>query len=159
MNNESGAMEYSNSGNTNAAVPSSNCVCYGPIRYFARKGKAPTLITGRKSKFEQLDGEEEMKRELRRQKNRLLSQQLKEKREKIFSDLLTRIDQLEREQSHLCDYIQQLQEHRDDLLQEMEDIQQDPLANLIQQNEMALFFEEHDHQDFDTDLLISTLKS
>lgn len=157
MNNESGAMDYSNS--KNATVPSSNCVCFGPIRYFARKGKAPTLSTGRKSKFEQLDGEDEMRRELRRQKNRVLSQQLKEKREKIFSDLLTRIDQLEREQSHLCTHIQQLQEHRDDLLQEMQCIQQDPLTNLIYQNQMTLFFEQHDHQDFDTELLISTLKS
>ena len=150
------AMEHCNS---TGRSPSDNCVCYGPIRYFARKTKAPTLSTGRKSKFEPLDGEEETKRELRRQKNRLLSQQLKEKREKIVVDLLTSINQLEQEQNQLFNYIKQLKGHRDDLVHAIEDMQQDPLTNLLNHKDLLLFFEQYDHQDCDTDILLSTLNN
>ena len=41
--------------------------------FLLEKRKAPTLSTGRKSKFEELQGEELIRREYRREKNRLLS--------------------------------------------------------------------------------------
>ena len=84
---------------------SDNCVKYGPIKYFARRSKAPTLSTGRKSKYEDLTGEEFLQRELQREKKRILSKKLKEKREKIYNDLLEELGQLEQTNCQLTNSI------------------------------------------------------
>jgi hypothetical protein len=51
---------------------STNCIYYCPIRFYRRRGKAPTLLTGRRSRFEQVNEEEQFTRDLKRQKNRFL---------------------------------------------------------------------------------------
>jgi hypothetical protein len=134
-----------------------SCVHYGPIRFYRRRGKAPTLLTGRKSKFEKLKGEEQIQRDLRRQKNRLLSKKLKEKRENIHNELLQQIKQLEQKYFYLLNYIQQLQLYKNNLSNKLEYSKQDPLFNLINQNQFTLFFEQYDDSIFDTNSLISTL--
>jgi len=95
---------------------SDNCVKYGPIKYFARRSKAPTLSTGRKSKYEDLTGEEFLQRELQREKKRILSKKLKEKREKIYNDLLEELGQLEQTNCQLTNSIEQLYSYKTDLL-------------------------------------------
>jgi hypothetical protein len=152
-------MTSSNSSDCDESVSSNNFIAYGPIRYFSRKGKAPTLSTGRKSKFQELHGDELIQRELRREKNRLLSKKLKEKRETILNKLLQQVDELEGKHSHLLSHIEQLQLYKNDLSYELETINQDPLLNLINQNEVRLFFEQYDYQDFDTNSLISMLST
>jgi len=143
--------------NCNSNVSLDSCVYYGPIRFYRRRGKAPTLLTGRKSKFEKLDGEEKIRRDLRRQKNRLLSKKLKEKRENIFNELLQQMKELEQKQLYLLNSIQQLQLYKNNLYNKLENSKQDSLFNLINQNQFTLFFEQYDHSNFDTDSLISTL--
>jgi len=132
-----------------------NCIYYGPIRFYRRRGKAPTLLTGRKSKFEQLSGEEQIQRELRREKNRLLSKKLKEKRENILNSLIEQIHELEKKHFYLLNNIEQLQLYKDNLSYKLEDCKQDSLSYLINQNQIPLFFEEYDHSSLDTDSLIT----
>jgi len=159
MPNDYDEMVHSNSSDNDGSVSSSNYISYGPIRYFRRKRKAPTLSTGRKSRFEELHGEELIQREYRREKNRLLSKKLKEKREMILNELLEQVNELEEKHSHLLYYIEHLESYKNDLSHELENINQDPLSNLINQSEIRLFFEQYDHQDFDTNSLISILSS
>jgi hypothetical protein len=157
MQNDYDEMVHSNSSDYDGSVSSSNYVSYGPIRFFSRKGKAPTLLTGRKSRFEELHGEELIQREYRREKNRLLSKKLKEKREMIENELLQQISQLENEHEHLLNRIEQLKLHKDYLCRKLEDVKQDPVFNLIYETQFTLFFEQYDHSSFDTMSLISTL--
>jgi hypothetical protein len=157
MPNDYDEMVHSNSSDYDGSVSSSNYISYGPIRFFSRKGKAPTLSTGRKSRFEELHGEELIQREYRREKNRLLSKKLKEKREMIENDLTQQINQLEREHEYLLYRIEQLKLRRDYLCHRLEDVKQDPVFNLIYQTQYTLFFEEYDHSSLDTMSLISTL--
>jgi predicted nuclease with TOPRIM domain len=148
-------MESPSSVNSDENSSSTNCITYGPIRFYGRKSKAPTLSTGRKSKFEELQGEEFYRRELRREKNRLLSKNLKAKRDNILHNLLEEINQLEEQNSSLLDHIEQLHLYKKDLSNKLDNLNRDPLLNLINQNDIPLFFEEYDHEDFDTNSLMS----
>ena len=138
------------------SVSSSNHICYGPIHYFRRKGKAPTLLTGRKSKFEELQGEELAERERRREKNRLLSRRLKEKRDNIQNELVEKLNQLENKHSYLLHQVEHLYSRRSDLTNQVEQLREDPLIDLIQHNG-RLYFEDFADDDFDTDSMIVTL--
>jgi hypothetical protein len=155
--NNSNKVELSYSVNRNENVSSNSCIYYGPIRFYRRRRKAPTLLTGRKSKFEELQGEEKIQRELRREKNRLLSRRLKETRENILDELLQQVKQLEQRESYLLNYIEQLKLHKKDLFNKLDNSKQDPLFNLINQNQFTLFFEQYDYSSFDTDSIISSL--
>ncbi len=157
MANDYYQMVHSNSSEGDENVSSNNYTSYGPIRFFSRKRKAPTLLTGRKSRFEELHGEELIQREYRREKNRLLSKKLKEKRENIQNELIEQINQLEKEHEQLFNRIEQLKSYKNDLYRKLEAIQQDPVFNLIYHTETTLFFEEYDHSSFDMMTLISTL--
>ena len=60
---------------------------YGPIVVRPRKNPAPTLASGRKSKYAQLTAEEEYRREIRRRRNRLAAEKCKFKRNEIEEKL------------------------------------------------------------------------
>ena len=60
---------------------------YGPIVVRPRKNPAPTLASGRKSKYAQLTSEEEYRREVRRRRNRLAAEKCKVKRNEIEEKL------------------------------------------------------------------------
>jgi hypothetical protein len=122
-----------------------NCIHYGPIRYYRRRGKAPTLLTGRRSKYEQVTGEEHIKRDLRRQRNRFLSKQLKQKRETIERELIQQVKQLQQHQFYLKSEINQLISYKKYLLDKREESESDPLINLITKNDIPLFFQEYHH--------------
>ena len=147
----------SSSPDSDENTSSSNYINYGPIRFFGRKGKAPTLSTGRKSKFEQLHGEALAEREHRRERNRLLSKRLKEKRESIEKDLIEKINQLEGEHEQLLNRIEHLQYHQNYLYHKLDEVQHDPVFTLIHRREVTLFFEEYDYSSVDTTTLIATL--
>lgn len=95
---------------------STNYVYYGPIRCYFRRKQAPTLSTGRRSKFELVSDEERLKRDVRRQRNRLLAKKLKEKREKILMDLLEQVKQLEEKEFIMENLINQLQSKKNNLI-------------------------------------------
>ncbi|CAF1123884.1 unnamed protein product [Adineta steineri] len=137
-------------------ILSNNCIYYGPIRFYGRRRKAPTLSTGRRSKFEEVNEEEEIRRNKRREKNRLLSKRLKEKREKILNELIQQINQLEEKQFYLQNTVEQLHSHRNQLINKLSNANKDPLLNLIYQNDVPLFFQQVDDLQFDTDSLIIT---
>ena len=121
-----------------------NCINYGPIRYYRRRGKAPTLLTGRRSKSEPIDGmneEERIKRELVRQRKRFLSRKLKEKRDNIEKELLEQVKQLQQYHFQLQSEVKQLMSYKEHLCNRSEEIKEDPLSKLINEDDVPLFFE------------------
>ena len=70
---------------------------YGPIVVRPRKNPAPTLASGRKSKYTVLAAEEERKREIRRSRNRQAAEKCKQKRGEIEEQLELRLKYLEGE--------------------------------------------------------------
>ncbi|CAF3386732.1 unnamed protein product [Rotaria sp. Silwood1] len=90
-------------------------VRYGPITVNPRKQPSKTLFTGRRSKYEPLNNDEEEKRRLRRERNRAAATKCREKRENILANLedeyhkelnthtnyLTTIQQLQAKKQHL----------------------------------------------------------
>ncbi|CAF3599744.1 unnamed protein product [Rotaria sordida] len=90
-------------------------VRYGPITVNPRKQPSKTLFTGRRSKYEILSNDEDEKRRLRRERNRVAATKCREKRENILTHLqneydkelnnhtnfLKTIDQLNTKKQHL----------------------------------------------------------
>jgi hypothetical protein len=74
---------------------------YGPIVVRPRKNPAPTLRTGRKSKYIALTAEEEQKRELRRKRNRQAAEKCKLKRSEIEDKLEIDLKNLMSEQNNI----------------------------------------------------------
>lgn len=74
---------------------------YGPIVVRPRKNPAPTLRTGRKSKYIELTDEEERKRELRRSRNRQAAEKCKQKRSEIEDKLESDLKVLLNEQTNI----------------------------------------------------------
>lgn len=85
-------MNISGSGGEVAFIKSKNGKVtvekrYGPIVVRPRRHPAPTLASGRKSKYTTLDMEEEQKREVRRRRNRQAAEKCKMKRFEIEQTL------------------------------------------------------------------------
>jgi hypothetical protein len=76
---------------------------YGPIVVRPRRHPAPTLASGRKSKYTTLDQDEEMKRELRRRRNRQAAEKCKLKRYEIETKLEADLTALLNERKSLDD--------------------------------------------------------
>lgn len=93
----------------------SNTVAYGPITVTVRKTQPPTLATGRRSKFLQLEGEEAIKRELRRKRNRDAAKKLKEKRFVIEQQLQKDIEDLESKEKELTSKVKNLETYKEEL--------------------------------------------
>lgn len=74
---------------------------YGPVVIRPRKKPAPTLSSGRRSKNAVLTPEEDVKREIRRQRNRVAAEKCKKKREEIEKGLENTVKQLESKQNEL----------------------------------------------------------
>lgn len=83
-------------------------VCYGPIRIRRRHTVSSTLATGRRSKDEMIEGEDPIKRELRRMKNREAARRLKAERDGIERDLTKQVGDLEETERTLLNEIDQL---------------------------------------------------
>jgi hypothetical protein len=90
-------------------------ITYGPTCVKLRSGAAPTLATGRRSKFMKLEGDAAVKREIRRQRNREAAKKLKEKRTILEQQLRNDILELESKEQELLSKIQSLKTRKQQL--------------------------------------------
>jgi hypothetical protein len=90
-------------------------VTYGPINVKIRRFVAPTLATGRRSKFMKLEGDAAIKREIRRKRNRDAAKKLKEKRFIIEEQLQKDIRELESKEEELLSRISTLESYKEQL--------------------------------------------
>jgi len=88
---------------------------YGPITVNPRKQPSKTLFTGRRSKYELLAGEEEEKRRLRRERNRVAATKCREKRDNVLNDLQIQCDNEANQYTYLVETIQQLEQRKQHL--------------------------------------------
>jgi len=88
---------------------------YGPILVNPRKQPSKTLFTGRRSKYEVLIGEEEEKRRLRRERNRVAATKCREKRENILTGLEMIYADETNKHNNLLKTIQQLEQRKQNL--------------------------------------------
>ena len=89
---------------------------YGPITVNPRKQPSKTLFTGRRSKNEVLAGDEEEKRRVRRERNRVAATKCREKRESVLSRLEKEHDREIHRNRNLTEAVHQLQERKQYLL-------------------------------------------
>ncbi|CAF0729701.1 unnamed protein product [Rotaria sordida] len=148
----------SNNKNSNSHT-ASYVVDYGPIRVRHRQSKSQTLSTGRRSREQQLYGEDAIKRELRREKNRLAARHLKRTRDQIESDLLQTIKELEHEQHCLEDQHKKLEERKAQLTRAVYNAKQTPFIPLVTDMNIPILFGPQQRRDLLIDLqpLLKTL--
>ncbi|CAF2380101.1 unnamed protein product [Rotaria sp. Silwood2] len=127
-------------------------VDYGPIRVRHRRSKSQTLATGRRSRDEPLYGEEAIKRELRREKNRIAARHLKRTRDQIESDLLETIKELEHEQKCLEEQHKKLEERKAQLNRAVYNAKQAPFIPLITDINIPILFGPQKRRDLLIDL-------
>jgi hypothetical protein len=89
-----------------------NIIEFGPIKVKPRKKPAPTLATGRRSKYETLSPEEEEKRDIRRARNRAAAERVRISRLNVEQQLQGQIDTLEDQEQQLSNNIQMLQNEK-----------------------------------------------
>jgi hypothetical protein len=92
-------------------------VNYGPIKIRRRHTAAPTLATGRRSKHAVIEGEDRMKREIRRMKNRESARNLKKMRDDIEHELEAKITELESSEREMSTQITSLRSYKEYLEQ------------------------------------------
>lgn len=85
---------------------------FGPIKVKPRRKPAPTLSTGRRSKYEILTPDEDQKRDVRRSRNRAAAERVRINRLNIEQQLQNQINQLEIQEKQLHHVIQMLQNQK-----------------------------------------------
>lgn len=95
-----------------ASCDDNDTIEFGPIKVKPRKKPAPTLATGRRSKYEILPADEEQKRNVRRARNRAAAERVRISRLNIEQRLLEQIEQLERQESALMNDVESLQHQK-----------------------------------------------
>ncbi|CAF0924084.1 unnamed protein product [Adineta ricciae] len=85
---------------------------YGPIVIRKRQSTAPTLATGRRPKNVKCEGDEAIKRDIRRMKNRESAKNLKKIRDDIAHNLESKIDELELEERELSTSVHVLRSYK-----------------------------------------------
>jgi len=126
----------------------SNKIQYGPISVRLCRKAAPTLETGRRSKYLVLVGEEAARREKRREKNREAARKLKEKRQLIEDELNQKLKYLKDQHSGLQNYLQHLKQRKQNLQNEVNNRVIDPIDELLSNDnhDMPLFFEQYSNE-------------
>jgi hypothetical protein len=84
-------------------------VVYGPILIKKRQSATPTIATGRRSKDVVCEGEDAVKRETRRRKNRESARNLKKLRDNIEHELEAKVNVLQSEEQDLLTQIDNFQ--------------------------------------------------
>ncbi|CAF4191740.1 unnamed protein product [Rotaria magnacalcarata] len=87
-------------------------IAFGPINVKRRRKPAPTLATGRRSKYEILTPEEAHKRDIRRARNRAAAERVRINRLNVEQQLQGKIDELENQEQNLLDIIELLQSQK-----------------------------------------------
>jgi hypothetical protein len=85
---------------------------FGPIIVKRRKKPAPTLSTGRRSRYEVLSPEEEYKRDVRRALNRAAADRVRINRLNVEQELQGQIDALEEQEKVLLNNVQVFQSQK-----------------------------------------------
>lgn len=109
---------------------------YGPITVNPRKEPSKTLFTGRRSKYEVLDGDEEEKRRDRRERNRVAATKCREKRENVLSNLETEHANEVNNNKRLMKLVAQLEQKKS----ELEKVMEEHLNECLQSNNTAMIF-------------------
>lgn len=94
----------------------------------------PTLETGRRSKHLVLFGAEAVRRDKRRERNRLAAKRLKEKRQQIEDELNQKIHELENQHSHLKSRVTQLDQRKQHLLTDLNEQLLNELDEIISED-------------------------
>jgi len=102
----------SSSDNSRTSCDDHETIAFGPIKVKPRKKPAPTLATGRRSKYEILTPDEEQKRNVRRARNRAAAERVRISRLNIEQQLQDQIDALEQEEEKLQQNVQTLQHQK-----------------------------------------------
>jgi len=102
----------SSSENSFTSCDDNNIIEFGPIKVKPRKKPAPTLATGRRSKYETLSPEEEEKRDIRRARNRAAAERVRISRLNVEQQLQGQIDILEDQEQQLSSNIEMLQNQK-----------------------------------------------
>lgn len=85
---------------------------FGPIKVKPRKRPAPTLATGRRSKYENLPPDEAAKRDVRRKRNREAAERVRLNRLAVEKELQQQIDELEKQNNFLEKNVQNLENEK-----------------------------------------------
>ena len=104
--------QMSFSENSYTSTDESEIINFGPIKVKPRKKPAPTLATGRRSKYEVLSPEEEHKRDVRRARNRAAAERVRLSRLSVEQKLLDQIAALEQQEEKLSADVQTLQHQK-----------------------------------------------
>jgi hypothetical protein len=104
--------QIGSSENSRASFDDNETIAFGPIKVKPRKKPAPTLATGRRSKYEILSPEEEQKRHVRRARNRAAAERVRISRLNIEQQLLEQIGALEKQEEQLVNDVQTLQHQK-----------------------------------------------
>jgi predicted nuclease with TOPRIM domain len=131
--------------NDSDASSSTNVIQYGPIRVRLCRKSTLTLENGRRSKNLILVGDEAVKRQKRRERNRDAARKLKEKRQQIEEELNQQLKQLESEHANLQNYLQQLHQRKQSLQTAVDNIHIDPIIEFLSNDDlnMPLFLKQH----------------
>jgi hypothetical protein len=138
----------SNDNEVSSSSSLSNTIQYGPISVRRYRKAAPTLETGRRSKYLVLVGEEAARREKQREKNREAARKLKEKRQLIEEELDQKLKYLKNQHSDLQNYLQYLKQTKQNLQNEVNNRFIDPIDELLSNDnhDMPLFFEQYSNE-------------
>jgi hypothetical protein len=85
---------------------------YGPITVNPRRQPSKTLFTGRRSKYELLVGDEEEKRRLRRDRNRVAATKCREKRDNVLNLLENDYENEVHNHNNLSNLVQELNQRK-----------------------------------------------
>ncbi|CAF3394329.1 unnamed protein product [Rotaria socialis] len=98
--------------NSRTSFDGDDTISFGPIKVKPRKKPAPTLATGRRSKYEILNADEEHKRNIRRARNRAAAERVRVSRLNIEQQLLDEISALEKQEEKLLQNVETLQHQK-----------------------------------------------
>lgn len=119
--------------NSHTSCDENEIIAFGPIKVKPRKKPAPTLATGRRSKYEILNPEEEHKRNVRRARNRAAAERVRISRLNVEQQLLNQISALEKQEEQLQQDVQTLQ-HRKLHLETRLSTHEHMCSNMVVQN-------------------------
>jgi hypothetical protein len=128
---------------------SNNIVEYGPIKIRVCRNPAPTIATGRRSKHLVLVGDEAIRREKRREKNREAARKLKEKRQLIEQELDEKLRKLEDEHSNLQRDLIELHQKRQNLQEKVNQILSAAIDELLSNDNEDISISRQDSIDLD----------
>jgi hypothetical protein len=106
------SYSISSSENSPTSNDDNDIIEFGPIKVKPRKKPAPTLATGRRSKYEMLSPEEEHKRDVRRARNRAAAERVRINRLNVEQELQGQINVLEDHEHKLRTHVQMLQNQK-----------------------------------------------